>query len=387
MRYLRLLLGVLFIAATVWVIIGEQMSGASADAFVNAPLTTIRAPIAGTLSVPDRPLGSSLESGDEVGSISDLLVDSVRLSDLLMEQVFASADLVAADARLMAAESRIEPLSGRLSVFAEARIAELEARLARAQDRLATVETGGQTDTEVSDFVAGPQLGEGADPRLPDLALAYARERVSVLEIALEAARNGVFLGDGYNDAPYSEQRRTEMETVRDSLSADRDLAAARVAAIDARIVQEQLRTNSLGRAVLSSPATGLIWDALAADGETVQRGQDLLKIVDCQSVIVSVSVTESIYNRLRIGDAAVFRLAGDGQRFAATVSRLAGSGARTVYQNLAVAPSEKHLERYDVTLVVPALRSDPSLYCLVGRTGRVFFDRRPLDALRDLLR
>ena len=387
MRYLRLLVGVLIIGATLWVIVGEQMSGASANAFVNAQLTTVRAQIAGTLSLPGRPLGSFIERGDEVGTISDPRVESGHLNDLMMEKALATTNLVAADARLMDAANAIDPLADRMSTFADARIAEFEARLTRARDRLSTVEAGAQTDTEISNLAAGVQLGEGADPRLPDLALAYARERVEVLEIALEAARNGVFLGDGYNDAPYSEQRRTEMESIRDVLSVDRDMAAARVVAIEDRIEQEQLRTNILGRAVLPSPATGLIWDALAADGETVQRGQDLLKIVDCQSVVVSVSVTESIYNSLRIGDAAVFRLTGDGRSFPATVSRLAGSGARAVYQNLAVAPSQKHLERYDVALLVPELRTDPTLYCLVGRTGRVFFDRRPLDALRELLR
>jgi hypothetical protein len=101
--------------------------------------------------------------------------------------------------------------------------------------------------------------------------------------------------------------------------------------------------------------------------------------------VVVSLSVTEGVYNSLKIGDPAVFRLSGDGRNLPATVLRLAGSGAETIYQNLAVAPSQKHLERHDVTLLVPALRTEPSLYCIIGRSGRAFFDRRPLDAFRDL--
>ena len=66
-------------------------------------------------------------------------------------------------------------------------------------------------------------------------------------------------------------------------------------------------------------------------------------------------------------------------------VTRVAGSGASTVYQNLAIAPSERHLERFDVTLDVPALRQEPELRCLIGRTGRVFFEARPLDWLRQM--
>jgi hypothetical protein len=67
----------------------------------------------------------------------------------------------------------------------------------------------------------------------------------------------------------------------------------------------------------------------------------------------------------------------------AGVVTRVAGSGASTVYKNLAIAPSERHLERFDVTLEVQALKQDPSLGCLIGRTGRVFFEERPLDWLR----
>ncbi|AZL60653.1 HlyD family secretion protein [Tabrizicola piscis] len=385
MRYFRLLLGVLVIAGTIWIIIGEQMSGASADAFVNARLATVRAPVAGRLTIPERPLGSSVGAGEELGTVADSLADAIRLNDLVMEEAIAEAELAAVRARLDTVDDQIEPLSLRLSAYTGARVAEIEARLAHARDRLALLESGTQVETNLSDLAAGAQLGEGSDPRLPGLALTYARERVAVLEIALDAARNGVFLGDGYNDAPYSEQRRAEMVTLRDGLAADVDLGSARLVAIKTRIAQEQVRASALGRAALIAPASGVIWEALAADGEVVQRGQDVWRLVDCGSVIVSLSVTESIYNSLQIGDAAVFRLSGDGRSFPATVLRLAGSGARTIYDNLAVAPSQKHLERHDVTLLVPALRDDPSLYCLVGRSGRVFFDRRPLDLVRNL--
>lgn len=385
MRYLRLLLGALVIAGAVWIIVGEQMSGASADAFVNARLTTVRAPVAGRLTLPERPFGSPVEAGEEVGSVADPLVDTIRMNDLLMEQAFAEAELAAASARLAAADAQIEPLSTRLKAYSAARLAEIEARLARARDRLATLEAGNDTETELSTLAGGTEIGEGADPRLPDLALAYAQERVAALEIMLQAAQDGVFLGDGYNDAPYSEQRGAEIAALREGLLADEALAAARLEAVKARIAQETVRTSGLARAALVAPAKGLVWESLAADGEIVQRGQDVLRVVDCGSVLVSLSVTESVYNDLRIGDAAVFRLAGDGRSFPATVLRLAGSGARTIYQNLAVAPSEKHLERHDVTLLVPALRTEPELYCLIGRSGRAFFDRRPLDALRDL--
>jgi hypothetical protein len=68
------------------------------------------------------------------------------------------------------------------------------------------------------------------------------------------------------------------------------------------------------------------------------------------------------------------------------TITRIAGAGAETIYRNLAVAPSIRHLERYDIALLVPELRENTELRCTVGQTGRVFFDTRPLDRMRSLL-
>ncbi|NNC27642.1 curli assembly protein CsgC, partial [Salinisphaera sp. USBA-960] len=107
--------------------------------------------------------------------------------------------------------------------------------------------------------------------------------------------------------------------------------------------------------------------------------------LVNCTSTIITLSVAESVYNRLKIGDLAKFRVSNDQKVLEGTITRLAGSGAETIYRNLAVAPSERHLQRFDVTLVVPAIREDPALACAIGRTGRVFFEARPLDFLRTL--
>jgi len=387
MRYLRLLLGTAIIVVVLWIIVGEQMSGASANAFINTRLTTVRAPVAGQLALPDRGLGSAVQSGEEIGTITDPLVDVIRLNDLAMEQSFASAELAAARAQLETTQQAIAPLEDRLAAFSTARVSELEVRLAHARARLAMLEGDIPPDAELTDLAAGADAGEGRDPRLPGLAIEYAKERVAALEIALDVARRGVFLGDGYNDAPYSEQRRIELAGQQDVLAASVDLAAARLAAIGTRLQQEQVRTSRLGGGPLRSPVNGLIWEVLAGNGETVQRGQDVVRIADCDAAIVSVSVSENVYNTLRIGDDAVFRLSGANQTYPATILRLAGSGALTIYQNLTVAPSLSHLERYDVTLLVPELRSDPDLRCLIGRTGRVFFDRRPLDTLRSFWR
>lgn len=387
MRYSRLVIGLLLIVLALWVIASEQMAGASADAVVNARLSTVRAPIAGTITMQPRALGSSVNRGEEIASVTDPLVDIVRLNDLEMERGFAAAEVARLTSHSEDIATQIADLTTRGQAYHTERLAEIETRLSHARTRLALLERGVADDGTLTGLVEDGQSGNQGDPRVAGMALEYARERVAVLEIALRAANADVFLGDGYNDAPYSEQRRNELETSHAALLAELIQASARLDTIAARIGVERQRTTTLGSAALLSTVDGQVWEVLAANGETVQRGQEVLRLMDCGESMVTVSVTESTYNRLNIGDAAVFRLAGDGRAFDATIIRLAGSGAATIYQNLAVAPSQRHLERYDVALLVPALQETPELRCAIGRTGRAFFDTRPLDWLRDLWR
>jgi biotin carboxyl carrier protein len=357
-------------------------------------------------------LGARVQTDEELGTITDPLVDRIRLADLELERSFAQAESTRAQALVAGALEGISALEARSDAFRTHRVAQIEDRLAHARARLALLEQAGTTassppgsesertadsisggrdtaEAELAALLDDGQSGAGPEAQTGDLvapvAVEYAQERVEVLETELRAAREGVFLGDGYNDAPWSEQRAEELRAlIRDRRAAQAE-AASRLQAVERRIATAQVAVSRLTGASLASTVDGQVWDVRADDGEHVERGQDVVVLLDCGSLVVTLSVTESVFNRLSLGDEARFRLAGDGRDFAATVTRLGGSGALTFYQNLAVAPSAEHLERFDVALLVPELGTTPDLACPVGRTGRAFFERRPLDWLRGL--
>lgn len=390
MKYKRLILGLLAIILGLWIIVGEQMSGATADAVVNARIVTMRATVSGNLTVPARQLGARVTQGEVLASVEDPVVDRVRLDDLLMEVRLEDAARAQIEALLAETEAVRETLIERTQIFRDRRLEELRARLSHAEARLAILETGGGAVDETQQQIL-TAVEEGierlpGEPWLDTLVLDHARERVEVLRIALQAAEENVFLGDGYNDAPSAEQRGIELSSEIAALQTRLAEAKERVAALHERVDRERIRVNGLTGGELQSPVTGLLWEVLEANGVNVQRGDPLLRLVDCQATMVTASVTERVYNSLSVGDAARFRLGGSSTVYDATVARLAGSGADTVYRNLAVAPSQRHLERYDVALIVPQLAQLGAEGCMIGRTGRAFFDGRPLDGLRRLL-
>lgn len=180
--------------------------------------------------------------------------------------------------------------------------------------------------------------------------------------------------------APFSGQLDMPLRPFGEELAADQPVAALAP-------WPDGARAPGANPLELTAPVNGLIWEVLAGDNEYVERGQDIMKLMTCGSALVTLSVPDNVYARLQVGQAAQFRLNGRDTIYDGTITRMAGAGAETIYRNLAVAPSLKHLERYDVAILVPALREDPDLRCAVGQTGRVFFDTRPLDWLRQALR
>lgn len=384
MRHVRLLIGILAVIVAIWIVVGEQMAGASGSAVVNAQVVTLRTDTAGTLRLQDRTLGTRISSGETLAMLEDPLVDAVRLDDLRMERDLARAELAAIRSMIEKTEAHRTRLQARSERFRTEHANAIRTRLDHAKTRLSIMEETGLPDAERQELIDALDAGQTRlplEPLVSELALDHARERVATLEITLRTAEAGVLL----NDRDSAEQRALQLERELARLKADAARANHRITAVEERVAREQVRVNERHGGEIASPVDGLYWEILQADGVNVQRGDPILRVVDCTTTKVTLSVSERVYNTLSPGQAAQFRMTGGSRTFDATVARLGGSGAATLYRNLAVAPSQRHLERFDVMLIVPQLNADPDLGCAIGRTGRAFFDRRPLDWWRGL--
>ncbi|PJE29887.1 HlyD family secretion protein [Pseudooceanicola antarcticus] len=382
MRYARLLFGFALILLALWVIVGEQISGASANAVVNAPVVTLRADVSGRLALPDRTLGARVERSEALASITNELVERDRLDDLVLERGLVIAGIARMNDDLAAAQIELETLRTRAETLIEQHLAEIRTRLDHARRSLAILEGEDPAAQDGPTSQGGSAAQRAPAGPLTALTLEQYRERVELLEITLAAAERGIFLGEGAGEVAQLPQKLRELEARLGALENALAEAEGREAALTRRINRERVQVNVRTGGDLNSPVNGLFWEALQADGVVVQRGDPILRLVDCDRVLVTLTVTERIYNSLSIGQPASFRLQGNSRNYAASVTRLAGSGASTIYRNLAVAPSGRQLERYDVTLLVPELARETG--CQIGKTGRAFFDRRPLDWLRD---
>ncbi|WP_117194020.1 HlyD family secretion protein [Rhizobium terrae] len=140
MKLIKILVGIILIIAALYVIVGEQLTGASADAVINARVTTTRAPIAGNLDLSQKPLGARISAGEPLGSINDPLVDSMRLNDLVNERAQTDAEAKRLRTNLDSVNGSIELLRTRSKNYSQERIRQLQAQVTASESLAAAAE-------------------------------------------------------------------------------------------------------------------------------------------------------------------------------------------------------------------------------------------------------
>lgn len=391
MRFFRLIIGSLVIVGALYILVGEQMSGASSNAFVNAPLVTMRAPVAGDIAIANRPVGAEVPENSILFTMNDTRADRVHLDDLMLEQARIEAEIDRLSAQKAAAQARLGEVELHYAAYSSERTRELEDLACQpwteplydlTDPKLAAIAGIDDGMADGAETEAEQLVSRGAAPEPADLL----PKGYGPLDLRLNAAARGIYTDDNagaaWNFAYWRVAARFDLARVDAELAA----ATASLTAYVERIGRERVRLIGLTGGDVASPVSGVLWEQMVKGGVNVQRGDPIMKLADCGSAVVSLSVSEIVYNTLRTGDPATFRFSGSKEVVQGTIARLAGAGAATIYEDMAVKPSREHLERYDVTLFVPELRGkDLAGGCNIGRTGRVFFDNRPLDPLRRL--
>lgn len=153
----------------------------------------------------------------------------------------------------------------------------------------------------------------------------------------------------------------------------------SRIAALSEITETNRGRQPGATSAQLTSTAGGIIWSTPSDNGTFAVQGSEIVSIADCTTAFVHAAVDERLYNRLSVGDVAQFRFH-NGPTLSATVSLLGGTGPRTLYETLAIEPTEELMDGYAVMLAVPNLSAN--LQCPLGQTGRVVFSEGPLSFL-----
>jgi len=303
-----------------WIPVQRLIATTSAEAVVNARLITLRAPIEGDVAMAHAgvDIGTKFQSGEEILTIRNPRSDSSHLSSLRRERGQLNTAIAVLEERKQVLLGNLDALAAQKESFRVGRVEQIEQRMRETETDIASAQAqllaasnalARANSLKKTDAISQALLDNAVrDEHVAQQSVRGLTERRKGMLVELEAAKNGTFIGDSYNDAPQSAQRKMEVSLELSDVRARLIGSRAELAAIDASIAEETKRQEELSSAVLRSTVNGRVWEMLTAPSEHVNAGQDLLLLLDCGSAIVTASVSETTYQKLAVGQRATFR-------------------------------------------------------------------------------
>ncbi len=380
-RWLKAAAGLLLIGYFGWKPAQALLTATSVEAVVNSRVVTIRSPIEGVMVTAPHNFENWSSAGEAPSvQIQDATASRARLDDLRLRLGALEDDRPSIAERLGQTQESVSALSRQSEKFQSGRIEQLDARIgalkfeasaadARASEARSALE---RAKTQAGDAPDESGLAPlRRDQKVAKDNAAAAHKRVDEALAERSAAKKGVFVGDGSNDRPVSAQRADDMKMRASELRADLIAHDNQILRLRGELNEEEERYKNVSDIKLPLPPTGAVWEVLTAAGEHVSRGQELFRLLDCASAVVTANVNESVFNRLHEGAPARFQPSNGGAEYSGRVVALSGLSAAAA--NFAIQPGALAKEAYHVTISIPEIAKTGD--CGVGRTGRIIFD------------
>jgi biotin carboxyl carrier protein len=351
------------------------------EAVINARVVTLSAPIDGEVRTSSGfpEFGAPFAPGDLLLHIINARADRSRVDDLGYDIQRLNDERPGIVARLSEARLRLTDLTEQLRLFTEARTLQLEARqdelkaelaAARAKNEEAGTTLGRFSTLAGKGWTSRAQLNQAQrDGSIAEKSQAAAEKRLEAVGVELAAAQRGVFVGIGSNDRPRYMQRADQLEQQVSNLAetlADRD---QRLVRLSEQIALEKARLGLLAEADIVAPAKGRIWETSVSQGQHVHRGEELMRVLDCDRPVVTALISKAVYSRLKVGSSARFLPHGGREELVGQIIQL----TRVSPPRVAIQPPVGTSGTYHVTVSVLKLAEEEG--CMVGRTGRLDFD------------
>jgi biotin carboxyl carrier protein len=395
-RAARLALAATLIAASAWAFLPYINYRIASSAFVNAELMRVAAPFAGELTSNLPRKGDFIDHSAPVSLVEARAPDQRHLQHLLSQYAVAAKRAGLARKQLAEITAADEELIARIKTFRHGTVARLgyERDEARAEHTGCIAEAAQRRDigSRLDHLVkSGTTTAIKSAEAQALLEVNAARcemldAKLKRLEVERKSAEDGVFLRDGANDAPYSQQQRDRLQLRRQDLeirALEETLQSSQMAT---EIEHEKARLARQNRFEVSLPAGHVVWSVAASPGSTVSEGQTVLDLAACQNRFVTVELPERDFEKLKVGAPAHVRLVGSNEWTTGQIRQVRGSAARTDDRLLAAQVRRPDPHSITVEVHLPDnVEADRNNFCNIGRLAEVRFQRAPFAFLAGL--
>jgi len=390
----RLVIGFSILALAIWTFYPGLFLPIGTRAVVNARVLTVRAPISGIVTELNAKEGVTVRSGQSLGTIVNQRTDPSRLEQLRTEEAALQERATVLQNKILVLEKLRSRLAGELGQYRDVVVGHYERRIAENKAiRAARLALADETESNLrrqkslqTKKLTSEEKVETAKRRaeVSQAELAEIDHVIERLTNELEAARHGIYLADGFNNVPYSQQRMDEITVTLASTQSDLDEALIRYRELRRDIDIEDRRHQLLRSASLVSPHTGPVWRNLVNVGEYVEQGTPLLELVDPSELFLIVKLDVRHFDTVAQGDRAAIELLGSEKEIEGRVVNLRGGQAIRDKDALAVGLSRPDPREFRVMVAVDAkdLGSKASDFMQIGRLARVhiYSERNDLD-------
>ena len=391
-RAARLILAFGLLILSGWAFLPYATSRVASSAFVNAELVRVTTPIAGRLTKDLPHKGDFISHTQLVNLVKTLSPDQRHLSDLHRQYTVAKERAELASTQLEEIKTTDRVLAGRADAYRAGMVKRIGREIEEAKvERAGCLAEAHQRRDVGTRMEALAKLGTSSQIRTAE-ALAsqeatltrcdMAEARAQRLSVELESARQGIFLRDGANDAPYSQQQRDRLQLRRQELEMDLFQERSKASQLTDAMAEEKLRLERLAHHDFTLPADHVVWSIGASPGSTVVEGQFVLDLAACRNRFVAVELPEREFERIKTGDRAAVRLIGSDTWSQGQVRQVRGSAARGDDRLLAAQVPKPGTNSITVEIGLPDddQPTDDNNFCGIGRLAEVRFPRMTFD-------
>jgi multidrug resistance efflux pump len=366
----------------VWGFAPYVLHDVGTSAYVNAELTRVATPVAGVLTGRLPQEGDYLSSDQRLELVTARTPDRSRLDELESQTALASSSVALVESQLGEIQHEDGNLRQRSGLFMDATLKQLAARQLQAQ---ADIDGCAARQHEQEDalnrartlaakgFVSPAGLRAAEDHFDSQRSACQSNHAaLDVLRADTDAARRGVYLNDGNNDAPYAEQQRGRLMLRRQELMADLVRGKAGLTQLQAQLAQERDRYARAVAYETVLPAQHLVWNVEARPGSSVGEGAALMDLADCRNRFVVVELPERRIEHLAIGDPARVRLLGSDGWVTGHVRRITGGAAKQDTRLFAADIPHPGAHSFTVEVALDAAAANGRRSCDIGRPAEV---------------
>jgi multidrug resistance efflux pump len=370
-------LGIALIAAVV--LLPAVASFQSINAIINTHYVVVKSPIEGALNGFSKMPGQPIEQGEELVRISNTRFKESAVNEMSVEQKTLAERSLGLQRHLKNLQQLQKDLQDRVSVHRTHEFLRLEEQLAQAKSEKKAQESLIREQQLIAqrnalllkeNFISSAQ----SDAAQSSLEVTQSRldifqARIRLLETEKQAVQRFVYLGEGRNDVPYTQQRLDDVRLQITEVAARLSENEQRSADIQWQISKERDNMAVSREVLLQSPSKGVLWRKFGSDGTEVVIGTDLAHVITCDNLFLDVAVPESSLESFQIGKPVQYRLIGSTQWLMGHIQAVTGSGNNLQDVTLvAQLQREKKDARIFVKIESADLNKPQDNLCYAGR-------------------